>query len=92
MRASRWNEEGISRLHREPRKAPLDIGIIQRLTENFRRDAGLQSEPEFGARPCSDGIPHFCLTRSPRRSFVLAGIFVIRMNLDGELFFREEEL
>jgi hypothetical protein len=90
--ASCRNEKGISRLNRETRQARLNPGIGQRLSKNFRSNVRLQSQAEFGARAGSDCIPHFRFTYSSRRSFMLAGIFVIRVNLHRKLIPREDEL
>jgi hypothetical protein len=92
VRASRRNEEGVSNLHRTPRQATLHIGIGKRLTKNFRRDAGFHAQQEFGARAGGDCVPHFRFAHTSRGRFVAAGIFIVGVNLHGELVFGEDEL
>src|SRR5690242_219092 len=92
MRAPRRNEEGVSRLDREPREALLDTAVVQRPAKSFRGDVGLQPKSKRSAGPGRDGVPHFRLTEAPGRSFVPLGVSVVRMNLHGKIFFGEDEL
>jgi hypothetical protein len=92
VRASRRNKEGVSGLHRTPRQATLHIGIGKRLAKNFRRDTGFHAQQEFGAWPGGDCVPHLRFAHTSGCSFVAAGIFIVGVNLHGELVFREDEL
>lgn len=90
--ASCRNEKSISGLDGEPRQALFNIPVRKRLTKRFRTDPRLQSQAQVSIWPGSDCIPHLRFTHSTRRSFMLPGIFVIRVNLYRKLFLREDEL
>src|SRR5690348_6464226 len=51
----------------------------------------LQSCKYFSARPSSECVPHFRLADASGRAFVLRRIFVIRVDLDRELFLGKNE-
>src|ERR1700722_11573896 len=59
--------------------------------EFFAGNVRSQANHDFGAGSRTDGVPHFGLAAAARCLFMASGVLVVRVNLHGELVFREDE-
>src|ERR1700723_777271 len=65
--------------------------ILDGAFENFWRYAGFQARQHFGPRPRVNRVPHFRLAAASSSFFMACGVIIIRMDLHGKFFIRENK-
>ncbi len=92
MGGARGNEDGVTGAQGNVLEAILRRTIGDGALKSFARDAGLQADEHFRSGTRLERVPHLRLAAASGGLLVTRGVFVVRMDLHGELFLRKNEL